>query len=85
MFWPRRFWPDRARLENSDAKWDHVRGHSLKAMPNVLALEVLAGPRTSLKFRCEMGSCARSGFEGNVETNVLALEVLAGPRTSLKF
>ena len=81
------WWLDRAHLWNYDAKIDHVRGQSSKAAPRfkVLAVEVIAWPRTSLKLWCKMGSCARSGFEGNVETDVLALEVMAGPRTSLKL
>ena len=78
---------DRAHLWNYDAKLNHVRGQSSKAAPkfNVLAVELIVWPRTSMELWCKMKSCARSEFEGNVETNVLALEVMAGPRTSLKL
>ena len=42
-------------------------GSEAKAEANALPLEVMARPRTSLKFRCKIGSCARSVFDGNAE------------------
>ena len=66
---PWSWWFDRALLWYYDATLDHVRGQNLNAMLKfiVLALGVMAWPRTSLKLWCKIESCARSELEGGTQ------------------
>ena len=76
LFWPWRWWRDRAHLWNYDAKLNHVRGQSSKAAPkfNVLVVEVIVWPRTSMELWCKWDHVWSQSFTAKLKFDILGLE-----------